>query len=225
MSHNVIFALPDPGYESYTWMLQDEHNPASHTPLIASGSPLVGTGDEQNSLQPPPSLNINGYTYARRGANRAGASSPFGTIVPPERLAYRQQWRPECIPDEEQLAAMAEAFRVARGQGGTAVSTNPPPRRARNGASLSDPRVVIHNQDAMKFLEQSDSIYDVILMDLPDPSDVGLSKLYSSAFYRLAARRLAANGMMASQCTSPFRSREAFWCIVNTIEASDEGRG
>ena len=65
MTQNVLFPLPDPSYESFTWMLQDEHNSASHPPLIASASPLVGTGDDHNPLQPPPSLNINGYTSQR----------------------------------------------------------------------------------------------------------------------------------------------------------------
>ena len=33
-------------------------------------------------------------------------------------------------------------------------------------------------------------------------------------------RRLAAGGMIATQATSPFRSRHAFWCIVHTMDAA-----
>jgi spermidine synthase len=87
-----------------------------------------------------------------------------------------------------------------------------------NEGALSDPKVHVHNADAMRFLEQTDRFYDVILMDLPDPGAPGLGKLYSRSFFRLVARRLAAGGAVATQATSPFRSREAFWCIVHTME-------
>ncbi|MBU0637769.1 MAG: polyamine aminopropyltransferase, partial [Planctomycetes bacterium] len=91
---------------------------------------------------------------------------------------------------------------------------------ALNGGALSDQRVHIHNVDAMRFMEDSSELYDVIVMDLPDPSAPGLGKLYSRAFFNLAGRRLAADGVLVSQCTSPFRSREAFWCIVHTLAAA-----
>jgi spermidine synthase len=64
-------------------------------------------------------------------------------------------------------------------------------------------------------------MYDVILMDLPDPSDASLGKLYSRPFYRLAGRRLAEGGIIATQATSPYRSREAFWCIYHTLAESE----
>ncbi len=102
--------------------------------------------------------------------------------------------------------------------------TNPMLAKLNDGA-LSDPRVHVHNVDAMRFLQESDQFFDVILMDLPDPSAAELGKLYSQAFFGLAGRRLAAGGMLACQCTSPFRSREAFWCIVHTIGATSWGLG
>lgn len=92
-----------------------------------------------------------------------------------------------------------------------------------NEDSLNHAKVHVHNADAMRFLEETDSFYDVILMDLPDPGADGLGKLYSRAFFRLLRRRLAATGAVATQATSPFRSREAFWCIAHTMEAATEG--
>lgn len=89
-----------------------------------------------------------------------------------------------------------------------------------NNDALSNPKVKIYNQDAMKFLEQCDTLYDVILIDLPDPSVPELGKLYSRPFYNLVKACLAEEGVMSCQSTSPFRSREAFWCIVHTIEAA-----
>ncbi|MGB6043540.1 MAG: polyamine aminopropyltransferase [Pirellulales bacterium] len=91
-----------------------------------------------------------------------------------------------------------------------------------NDYSLRDPRVTIHNTDALKFLERTNRRYDVVIVDLPDPSDDSLAKLYSLPFYRLVRRSLAPGGIMVCQSTSPFRSREAFWCIHHTIEAAGD---
>ncbi len=94
-----------------------------------------------------------------------------------------------------------------------------------NGHSLSDPHVHIHNEDAMRYLEQSTELYDVVIMDLPDPSEPAIGKLYSQPFFRLVGKRLAAGGLLAGQATSPFRSREAFWCIVHTLQSAQCGGG
>jgi spermidine synthase len=94
-----------------------------------------------------------------------------------------------------------------------------------NGGSLGRPEVTVHNLDAMKYLQDSDRFYDVVLVDLPDPSDADMAKLYSRSFFELAGRRLARGGMLACQATSPFLSREAFWCIVHTVDAARWGPG
>ncbi|MEL6346085.1 MAG: polyamine aminopropyltransferase [Myxococcota bacterium] len=85
-----------------------------------------------------------------------------------------------------------------------------------NEDALNDDRVTIHNQDAIKFLEQATRRWDVIIMDLPDPNDAALSRLYTVASFRLASRRLRSGGALVSQATSPFYAPEAFWCIVET---------
>ncbi len=86
-----------------------------------------------------------------------------------------------------------------------------------NQGALNSPKVKIVNTDAMRFVEESRDSFDVILIDLPDPDNDALSKLYSDAFYRLCVRRLRANGVFVTQATSPFFARDAFWCIVETI--------
>ena len=55
-------------------------------------------------------------------------------------------------------------------------------------------------------------------VDLPDPNDEGLSKLYSVAFYKLVGDILSPGGTMVTQSTSPFFARHAFWCIHQSIE-------
>ena len=91
---------------------------------------------------------------------------------------------------------------------------------ALNGGSLSSPKVAVVSSDAMQYLRDSSDFFDVIIVDLPDPDSEALAKLYSTSFYALAARRLSAHGVLVTQATSPFYAREAFWCIVRTLEAA-----
>lgn len=102
----------------------------------------------------------------------------------------------------------------------TDLFTNNPMLAALNGHAMSDPRVRVINQDAFSFLSSGAKKYDVILADMPDPSRAELGKLYSKTFYGLVLRRLSAEGAFATQATSPFRSRQAFWCIVHTMAAA-----
>jgi len=88
-----------------------------------------------------------------------------------------------------------------------------------NRGSLKDRRVHVHNMDAQKYLENATPPYDVIIIDLPDPNNEGLGRLYTRSFYRLAAKSLAPGGVLVTQATSPFYSPAAYWCIVNTISS------
>ena len=104
----------------------------------------------------------------------------------------------------------------------TALARTNPGLVALNEGSLSDPRVTVHNQDAMAFLEDTQQAWDVVLLDLPDPHSATLAKLYSTAFYALVARRLRAEGVLATQATSPFYAPQAYWSIVQTLEVALE---
>lgn len=104
----------------------------------------------------------------------------------------------------------------------TDLFTNHPTLSAVNGGALSDPRVVVHHADAVRFLELATDRWDVILMDLPDPHDAGLARLYAASTFKLALRRLSEGGALATQATSPFHAPEAFWCIVTTLEHAAE---
>ncbi len=92
-----------------------------------------------------------------------------------------------------------------------------------NGGVLKDPRVKVHNTDAVRFLEEATERWDVILLDLPDPNDAGLARLYAEGTFRRARRRLHDGGAITTQATSPFYAPEAFWCIVRTMEAAFGG--
>ena len=106
----------------------------------------------------------------------------------------------------------------------TDLFTRDPLLRELNGGALVDPRVRVHNADALTWLEGhlrgGGAPYDAILVDLPDPNNFSLGKLYSGPFYRLVGRALAPGGSGVVQSTSPLLSPRAFWCVVATLEAA-----
>ena len=90
-----------------------------------------------------------------------------------------------------------------------------------NQNSLADPKVRVINQDALRFIAESDQLFDLIYIDLPDPKSVDLSRLYALDFYHLVSQHLSRGGVMVTQATSPFFSREAFLCIWKTLQATE----
>jgi spermidine synthase len=123
-------------------------------------------------------------------------------------------------------AATREILKFATVEAVTLVDIDPvmtelartrPELVAINQGALESPLVTVVNQDAMSFLTADSKLYEVIIIDLPDPNTVSLARLYSRAFYALVARRLAAGGVMVTQATSPYFAPEAFWCIEQTI--------
>lgn len=91
-----------------------------------------------------------------------------------------------------------------------------------NDGALSDRRVHAHYEDAIVYLRHARERYDVIVMDLPDPSSVETNKLYTAEFFGLALRRLTARGVLVTQASSPFYARRTFWCIAHSLEAAVE---
>ena len=89
-----------------------------------------------------------------------------------------------------------------------------------NQNALDDPRVTVINEDAYRYLEESSDLYPVVIIDLPDPNNESLSKLYSQQFYQLLRKHITLDGAFVTQATSPYFVREAFWTIANTIEGS-----
>ena len=91
---------------------------------------------------------------------------------------------------------------------------------ALNGHSLSSPKLRIVNTDAFQWLQQDpQDIYDVIVVDFPDPTNFAIGKLYTNSFYALLDKRLAASGYAVVQTTSPLIARHSFWTVAATIEA------
>jgi spermidine synthase len=90
---------------------------------------------------------------------------------------------------------------------------------ALNQQALSSSKLTIVNADAFSWLQQSTAMFDVVIVDFPDPSNFSLGKLYTTSFYQLLDAHLAADGFAVVQTTSPLVARKSFWTVVSTVEA------
>ncbi len=90
-----------------------------------------------------------------------------------------------------------------------------------NQHAFADPRVTLITGDAFIEIDPllaKENHYDVIIVDLPDPSHPDLNKLYSDQFYHRLKLLLNADGVLVVQSTSPFHARKAFLSIGKTIK-------
>ncbi len=90
-----------------------------------------------------------------------------------------------------------------------------------NQNALTNPKVKIFNDDAGKWIETNNEQFDLIIVDLPDPSNFALGKLYSVPMYRQLARHLSDTGYVVIQSTSPYFAPHAYWCVVETLKAAN----
>jgi spermidine synthase len=86
-----------------------------------------------------------------------------------------------------------------------------------NGGALTSPRVRVINADAFRWLDATRETFDFVVVDLPDPSNYAVGKLYTTAFYRLLKQHVNPGGMIVVQSTSPLFARRAFWSIDRTL--------
>jgi len=95
-----------------------------------------------------------------------------------------------------------------------------PMLRQLNHDALRSPKLRIVNSDAFGWLESHDEMFDVIVVDFPDPTNFALGKLYTTSFYQRLDQHLAAGGYAVVQTTSPLIARRSFWTVAATIEAA-----
>jgi len=88
-----------------------------------------------------------------------------------------------------------------------------------NKRSLLSDKVHVVNTDAFNYVRTDSSLYDVIIVDFPDPSNYSIGKLYTVKFYEEVSRLLQERGIMVIQSTSPLVARRSFWCIAHSLEA------
>jgi len=63
--------------------------------------------------------------------------------------------------------------------------------------SLDDRRIQVVNTDGRQFLRQAEQAYDVIIVDVPDPSTSQINRFYTAEFFDDAKHRLSAGGVLS----------------------------
>ncbi len=104
--------------------------------------------------------------------------------------------------------AITELFRAA------------PPLTRLNGDAFADGRVEVINADAFTWVRDATRAFDVILVDLPDPTNYSIGRLYSLEFYRNLGALLSPKGVMSVQSTAPYVSTQSFAMIGATLKAA-----
>ncbi len=89
-----------------------------------------------------------------------------------------------------------------------------------NQSSLMSPKLEVVNKDAFIWLRETTGKYDVVVIDVPDPSNYSVGKLYSKTFFTQLDTVLHDDSIIVVQSTSPLYARKAFWCVENTMAAS-----
>ncbi|MFH1854129.1 MAG: fused MFS/spermidine synthase [Candidatus Omnitrophota bacterium] len=88
---------------------------------------------------------------------------------------------------------------------------------------VKDNRVSIINGDGRLFVKKTDSLYDVIILNLPDPHTAMLNRFYSMEFFREIKRVLAPGGVFSFSLTSSenyINHEQAYYLasIYNTLK-------
>ncbi|GBE00817.1 spermidine synthase [bacterium BMS3Bbin06] len=85
--------------------------------------------------------------------------------------------------------------------------------------TFDDGRVKVLYEDARKFIADSDELFDIIILDLPEPMEAGPAiLLYTSEFYREVFEHLTPQGVMVTQATTTsINNFNAYTIIFNTI--------
>jgi len=86
-----------------------------------------------------------------------------------------------------------------------------------NDRSLLSPKVQVINADAFLWVDSAPDVFDFIVVDLPDPTNYSLGKLYTTVFFSALGHHLREGGAFVVQSTSPMFARKSFWCIDETI--------
>lgn len=92
--------------------------------------------------------------------------------------------------------------------------------RELNADALNDPRVTVINDDAVRWIRSEKQLFDVIIVDFPDPQMPQYAELYTRLVFEAIASRLAPRGQFVVQATSPGHCPRTFGCIAATIEAT-----
>lgn len=87
--------------------------------------------------------------------------------------------------------------------------------------AFEDPRIELVHTDARAYLEHTEEIFDVIILDLVDPLEAGVAyKLYTQEFYGIVKAKLGSSGVMVTQSgpAGLMNYHECFTPIIKTLQ-------
>ncbi len=87
-----------------------------------------------------------------------------------------------------------------------------------------NPHVHLHYEDGVRFLKTATGVFDVVIVDVPDPTTAQLNRFYTAEFFRSARERLAPGGLVAIQLHSSEEAvspdlAEFLRCIQHTLDS------
>ncbi len=101
----------------------------------------------------------------------------------------------------------------------TRISSTLPMLTKLNEDSFKHEKVTVFNDDAFSFINQAGILYDRVIIDMPDPHNEAINKLYSREFYRMIRKRMSKQGLIVSQSSSPYFTHKTFWGIEKTLDS------
>ena len=87
-----------------------------------------------------------------------------------------------------------------------------------NNNAAVNKKVHLIVQDAFTYLYGTQKKYDVIISDLPDPTNEAIARLYSKQFFLLTKKALKEDGVFVTQSGEIYFSNTVFSCINNTLK-------
>ena len=100
------------------------------------------------------------------------------------------------------------------------IARNIPKVASLNGRALHDKRVSVHQKDIQVFQKEQKEQYDVIIVDLPDPGDEILSRLYTVEFFSKLSNLLTEDGILVCQSHSPEYAPFVYWSIGLSLKGT-----
>ncbi|MFS0775806.1 spermidine synthase [Neobacillus sp. 3P2-tot-E-2] len=100
------------------------------------------------------------------------------------------------------------------------MASNIPKVANLNQQALQDKRVSVHQKDIQVFQKEQKEHYDVIIVDLPDPGDEILSRLYTVEFFKKLSNLLTKDGILVCQSHSPEYAPFVYWSIGLSLKGT-----
>ena len=88
---------------------------------------------------------------------------------------------------------------------------------AMNQKAYEHKKVHVLHDDLLAYISSTDSKYDAVFIDLPDPRTIETNQFYTTEFYLFIDGIMKENGLMITQAGSPYFATQAYYSIEETI--------